>query len=256
MRPPSPNNKNGSTSTTFKMTRESTSTAFKMALVIMEQYQRNQQMMLENQRNCMKTFMEQQKMQTKLLIDTIQRKNGRLKINSTQLMNNLGKQNNVSETRTDDRNTATTTEKPVPRYWLDWVEKRKQNEQKRREERANDGTTNDHIEYIDGAKYEWKPGTIALPQTADIATTFPASSNYFKCLEENNDPTTVEPTLSRTDESLPPTEAKKSQAKRVSKKATKKKVEFTSEVVTEVQTRPKFDNEKALSQPKEEEIQN
>ena len=112
MRPPSPNNKNGSTSTTFKMTRESTSTTFKMTLVIMEQ-------MLENQRNCMKMFMEQQKMQTKLLIDTIQRKNGRLKIDSTQLMNNLGEQNNVSKTRTDDRKAAVTTDKPVPRYWLD-----------------------------------------------------------------------------------------------------------------------------------------
>ena len=168
----------------------------------------------------------------------------------------LEEQNNVSKTRTDDRNAAAIAVKPVPRHWLDWVERTKQNEQKHQEVRANYGTTNDHTEYIDGAKYEWKPGTIALPQTADIATTFPASSNYFKCLEENDDPTTVEPTLSRTDESLPPTEAKKSQAKRVSKKATKKKVEFTSEVVTEVRTRPKFDNEKALSQPKEEEIQN
>ena len=66
----------------------------------------------------------------------------------------------------------------------------------------------------------------------------------------------MEPTSSRIDDSQPPAEATKSQAKRVSKKATKKKVEFTSEVVTEVRTRPKFDNEKALSQPKEEEIQN
>merc|ERR1712115_612381 len=107
-------------------------------------------------------FMKQQEMQTKLLIDILQRKNGRLNINTTQLMNSLGKQNNVSETRTDDRNAAATIEKPVPRYWLDWVEIRKQNEQKRREERANDRTTNDHNEYIDGVKYELKPGTIGL----------------------------------------------------------------------------------------------
>ena len=94
---------------------------------------------------------------------------------TTQIMNSLGKQNNVSKTQTDDRNAAAKTVKHVPRYWLDWAEKRKQNEQKRREERANKGTTNNHIEYINGAKYEWKPGTIALTQTADISTAFPAS---------------------------------------------------------------------------------
>ena len=191
MRPPSPNNKNGFNTMTNNKRRamrppssnnknKSTSPTFKLALLIMEQYQqdqRNQQMMLE-------MFMKQQAIQTKLIIDTIQRKNGRLNIDSTQLMNNLGKQNNVNETQTDDRNAAATAKKPVPRYWLDWVEKRKQNEQKRRDERANEQTTNNHIEYIDGAKYEWKPGTIALPQTADISTTFPASSNYFKCLKK------------------------------------------------------------------------
>ena len=153
MRPPSPNNKNRSTSTTFKITRKSTSTTFKMALVIMEQYQRNQQMMLEK---CMEMFMKQQeiqtKIQTKFLIDAIQHKNGRLNIDTTQIMNSLGKQNIVSKTRTDDRNAAAKTVKHVPRYWLDWVEKRKQNEQKRQEERANNGTTNVHNEYIDGVK--------------------------------------------------------------------------------------------------------
>ena len=160
MRPPSSNNKNKSTSTTFKL-----------ALLIMEQYQQDQQ----NQQMMLEMFMKQQAIQTKLIIDTIQRKNGRLNIDSTQLMNNLGKQNNVNETKTDNRNAAATAKKPVPRYWLDWVEKRKQNEQKRRDERANKETTNNHIEYIDGAKYEWKPGTIALTQTADISTAFPAS---------------------------------------------------------------------------------
>ena len=106
MRPPSSNNKNKSTSTTFKL-----------ALLIMEQYlqdQRNQQMMFE-------MFMKQQAIQTKLIIDTIQRKNGRLNIDSTQLINNLGKQKNVNETQTNDRNPAATTKKPVPRYWLDYL---------------------------------------------------------------------------------------------------------------------------------------
>ena len=106
MRPPLPNNKNGSTSTTFKKTIKSTSKTLKMALVMMEQYQRNHQMMLEK---CMEMFMKQQEMQIKHLIN----------INTTQLMNILGKQNKVSETRTDDRNAAATIEKPVPRYWLD-----------------------------------------------------------------------------------------------------------------------------------------
>ena len=36
-----------------------------------------------------------------------------------------------------------------------------------------------------------------------------------------------------------------SQAKKVNDRETKKKVEFTPEVVTEVRTRPKFDNEKS-----------
>ena len=115
---------------------------------------------------------------------------------------------------------------------------------------------NVHTEYINGAKYEWKPGNIALPQTANISSAFPASPNYFECLEDYDEPLTVEPTSSRTDDSQPPAEATKSQAKRVSEKATKKKVEFASEVVTEVRTRPRFENEKELSQPKEEEIQN
>ena len=117
-------------------------------------------------------------------------------------------------------------------------------------------TTGAHTEYINGTKYEWKPGNIALPQTANISSAFPASPNYFECLEDDDEPPTVEPTLSRTADSQPPVEATKSQAKRVSEKATKKKVEFASEVVTEVRTRPRFENEKELSQPKEEEIQN
>ena len=136
MRHPSPNNKNGSASTTFQM-----------AIKMMEQYQRNEQMMQEqyqrNQQMMLETFMKQQEIQTKLLIEIIQRKNGRLNIDTTQLMNNLGEQNNVSETRTDDINAAATEEKPVPRHWLDWVERTKQNKQKCREESANDRTTND-----------------------------------------------------------------------------------------------------------------
>ena len=87
---------------------------------MMEQYQRNHQMMLEK---CMEMFMKQQEIQTniqtKLLIDAIQRKNGRLNIDTTQITNSLGKQNNVSETRNDNRNAAAKTVKHVPRYWLD-----------------------------------------------------------------------------------------------------------------------------------------
>ena len=113
-----------------------------------------------------------------------------------------------------------------------------------------------HIEYIDGIKYEWKPGHIPFPQSTNLTEACPPSPNYFECLDDNDDPPTVEPTSSRTDDSQPPAEATKSQAKRVSEKATKKKVEFASEVVTEVRTRPRFENEKELSQPKEEEIQN
>ena len=62
--------------------------------------------------------------------------------------------------------------------------------------------------------------------------------------------------MSRKENSQLPTKESQSRAKRVNNQETKRKVEFIPELVTEVQTRPKFDNEKALSQPKEEEIQN
>ena len=118
MRPPSPNNKN-----------ESASTTFQMAIKIMEQYQQKRR---ESEMKFMEMFMKQQEtfmeMQTKLLIEIIQRKKGRLNIDAIQLMNNsppspvaphsyqLEEQNNVSKTRTDNRNAAATIEKPVPRY--------------------------------------------------------------------------------------------------------------------------------------------
>ena len=112
-----------------------------MALVMMEQYQQNQQMMLEK---CMEMFMKQQeiqtKIQTKLLIDAIQHKNGRLNIDTTQIMNSLGKQNIVSKTRTDDRNDVTKIVKHVPRYWLDWVEKKR----KRAKTSGREGQQWDH----------------------------------------------------------------------------------------------------------------
>ena len=107
--------------------------------------------------------------------------------------------------------------------------------------------TNQNIEYIDGIKYEWKPGHVPFPKSINLTEAYPPSPNYFECLKDNDDPPTEKPTLSRTDESQPPTEATESQAKRVSKKVTKKKVEFASEIITEVRTRPRFENEKELS---------
>ena len=68
MRPTSPNSKNGSASMTFQM-----------AIKIMEQYQQKRR---ESEMKFMEMFMKQQEtfmeMQTKLLIEIIQRKNGRL----------------------------------------------------------------------------------------------------------------------------------------------------------------------------------
>ena len=77
IRPPSPNNKNGYNLMTNNKRRamrppssnnknESTSTAFKLTLLIMEQYQQDQQ----NQQMILEMFMKQQAIQTKLIIDT------------------------------------------------------------------------------------------------------------------------------------------------------------------------------------------
>ena len=191
MRAPPLNNKNGAASMTFKM-----------ALKIMEQYQRNQMQNQQDQWMMLKTFMEQQRQQNKIIMDVILSRNGRMNIDTTQLMHKLGEHTNVSETRADDRSTEAATEKPVPHQeWLDWVERAKQNEQKRQDEMNKNKTTGAHTEYINGAKYEWKPGNIALPQTANISSAFPASPNYFECLKDNDDPPTVEPISSRTDDS-------------------------------------------------------
>ena len=168
MRAPSLNNKNGSASKTLKL-----------ALVIMEQHQRNQQKLME-------MFMKQGERNNKCLMDIIQHRNIRLNIDTTKLMHDLGEQKNVNETRANDRSTATTTEKPVPHQeWLDWVERAKQNDQKRQEETGDGGTTNVHTEYINGAKYEWKPGDIAVPQTKNISSAFQSSQaksrDSFRC---------------------------------------------------------------------------
>ena len=137
-------------------------------------------------------------------------------------MHNVGEQINANKTWAEDRSTEAATEKPVPHQeWLDWVERAKQNEQKRQDEMNRSKITGAHTEYINGTKYEWKPGNIALPQTANISSAFPASPNYFECLEDDDETPTAEPTSSRTDDSQPPAEATKSQAKRVSKQITK-----------------------------------
>ena len=240
MRPPSVNNKNGTAPTKFQIMNK-----------IIEQYQRNQQMMQE-------MFIELHRRgteQTKILIEALQRGGGQ-NINTTHLVQAFGGQNDVNETRTDDNSTAATSEKPVPHQeWLDWVERAKQKEQKRQQERANDEATNAHIEYINGTKYEWKPGNIALPQTATVSSAFPTSPNYFECLEDDDNPPTVEATLSDEYNSQSPAAATQSRAQRVSNR-TKREVTFKEEVVTEVRMRPKFDNEKELSQPRAEKLAN
>ena len=119
MRAPPPNNKNGAASMTFKM-----------AIKIMEQYQQNQ---TERQQKQQEWFMEMMEMirkqterNTKFLMDVILSRNGRMNIDTTQLMHNLGEHINVSETQADDRSTKAATDKPVPHQeWLDWVERAK-----------------------------------------------------------------------------------------------------------------------------------
>ena len=73
-------------------------------------------------------------------------------------------------------------------------------------------------------------GTIALTETADISTTFPASSNYFKCLEEDDNPPTVESTLPKEYNLQAQTTVTQSRAQRVSEQQTKREVESVPEV--------------------------
>ena len=73
-----------------------------------------------DQQKLFEMMMKQQEQQNKIIMNAIWSRYGGPNIEAIKLTHDLGGHNNVSETRTDDRSTAATTEKPVPHQeWLD-----------------------------------------------------------------------------------------------------------------------------------------
>ena len=74
-----------------------------------------------------------------------------------------------------------TVKKAVPRWWQEYVERCKGEQAKATEKRRANAAAG--VEYIDGRKYEWSPGTIASTQSADVASIFEPTPNYYEALD-------------------------------------------------------------------------